>query len=97
MTQDEQRTSALVAACAREVSTHILAYAREAQLDSAAFLVNVAALLAASALAAQPEDQRLAASRHIQSVLRLVHCVRDEEEDANEHSQPRFVAPKALQ
>ena len=79
MTQDEQHASALVAACAKETSAHILAYARDAGLEPSSFLVNVAALLASSALAAQPEERLQEASRHIQNALGLVHCLRDEE------------------
>lgn len=79
MTQDEQQASALVATCAKEASAHILAYAREAEMEPLSFLVNVAAVLASSALAAQPEDRLLEASRHIQNALGLVHCLRDDE------------------
>jgi hypothetical protein len=78
MTPDECHVSALIAACAREASAHILAYARDAGLDRSAFLVNVAAVLASAALAAQPEDQLPAASRHIQNALGLVHCRRED-------------------
>lgn len=84
MTQDEYRLSVLVAACAKETSAQILAYARDAGLDPPSFLVNVAAVLASSALAAQPEEQLPAASRHIQSALGLVHCLR-EDEDTTTH------------
>lgn len=94
MTQDEQHLSTLVAACAKEASAHILAYADEAGLDRLSFLMNVAAVLASSALAAQPEDQLPAASRHIQNALGLVHCLR-EDEDARPHGA--FVAPDAWQ
>lgn len=94
MTQDEQHLIALVAACAKEASAHILAYADEAGLDRLSFLVNVAAVLASSALAAQPEDQLPAASRHIQNALGLVHCLR-EDEDARPHGD--FAAPDAWQ
>ena len=52
-----------------EPAPTILADARDAGLDPPSFLVNVAAVLASAALAAQPEDQRLAASRHIQNAL----------------------------
>ncbi|HOW62362.1 MAG TPA: hypothetical protein P5284_08800 [Candidatus Contendobacter sp.] len=78
MTPDERHVSALVAACAKEASTHILAYAHDAGLDPPSFLVNVAAVLASAALATQPEAQRLAASRHIQRALGLVHCLEDD-------------------
>ena len=46
MTPDEQQASALVAACAKEASSHILRYADEAGLDRLSFLVSVAAVLA---------------------------------------------------
>lgn len=82
MTQDERRASALVAACAKEASAHIFARAREAGLEPSSFLVSVAAVLASSALAAQPEDRLPEASRHIQSALGLVHCRRDDEHGA---------------
>ena len=78
MTPDERHVSTLVAACAKEASVHILAYAHDAGLDPPSFLVNVAAVLASAALAAQPEAQRLAASRHIQRALGLVHCLEDD-------------------
>lgn len=94
MTPDEQHVSVLVAACAKEASAHILAYAHDAGLDPPSFLVNVAAVLASSALAAQPEDQLPTASRHIQSALGLVHCLR-EDENATAHGNP--VAAKILQ
>ena len=81
MTDDDRHAGALVAACAKEVSAHILAYARDAGLDPPSFLVSVAAVLASSALAVQPEDQRPAASRHLQNALRLAHCPRDDEPD----------------
>jgi hypothetical protein len=96
MTQDEQHISALVAACAKETSAHILAYARDAGLDPPSFLVSVAAVLASAALAAQPEDQRLAASRHIQHALGLVHCLGDAE-DAAAIPPDGFATPEALQ
>ncbi len=79
MTEDEQHASALVAACAKEASALILTYAREAGLEPSSFLVNVAAVLASSALAAQPEDRLREASRHIQNALGMVHCLRDGE------------------
>ena len=94
MTPDEHHLSALGAACAKEASAHILAYARDAGLDSSAFLVNVAAVLASAALAAQPEAQRLAASRHLQHALGLVHCLGD---DAAAPVTGDFAAPEALQ
>ena len=94
MTSDERQVSALVAACAQETSAHILAYARNAGLDPPSFLVNVAVVLAAAALAAQPEDQRLAASRHIQHALGLIHCLGD---DAATPVTGDFAAPEALQ
>ncbi|HRX69596.1 MAG: hypothetical protein KDJ22_00750 [Candidatus Competibacteraceae bacterium] len=81
MTEDEQRASDFIAACAKEVSAYILRYADEAGLERSSFLVSVAAVLASSALAAQPEDQLGAASRHIQNALGLIHCLRDEEAD----------------
>lgn len=96
MTEDERHASALVAACAKEASAHILAYAREAGLEPPSFLVSVAAVLASSALAAQPEEQLAAASRHIQNALGLVHCLR-EDEDATSLSPESFAAPEALQ
>jgi len=96
MTADEQHISALVAACAQEASAHILAYARDAGLDPSSFLVSVAAVLASAALAAQREDQRLAASRHIQHALGLVHGLGEAEGEA---APPPggFAAPEALQ
>ncbi|HRD64518.1 MAG TPA: hypothetical protein PKY50_00010 [Candidatus Competibacter sp.] len=96
MTNNERHFGALVAACAKETSAHILAYARDAGLDPLSFLVNVAAVLASSALAAQPDDQLPAASRHIQNALGLVHCLQDDE---SETASPRdgFAAPEALQ
>lgn len=94
MTPDERHAGALVAACAKEASAHILAYARDAGLDPPSFLVSVAAVLASAALAAQPEDQLSAASRHIQNALGLVHC-RGEAKDATPHGD--FAAPEALQ
>ncbi len=95
MTPAERHISAQVAACAQEASAHILAHARAAGLDPLAFLVNVAAVLASAALAAQPEAQRLAASRHIQHALGLVHCLDDEEAAAT--SADSFTAPETLQ
>jgi hypothetical protein len=85
MTPDEQQASALVAVCAKEASAYILHYADDAGLDRLSFLVSVAAVLASSALAAQPEDQLQNASRHIQNALGLIHCLRDGE-DVNAHS-----------
>ena len=79
MTPEEQQASALVAACAKEASAYILHYADDAGLDRLSFLVSVAAVLASSALAAQPEDQLENASRHIQNALGLIHCLRDAE------------------
>jgi len=80
MTDEEQKnTSALIAACAKEASGYILSCAEQAGLDRLPFLVNVAAVLAASALAAQPQDQLAAASRHIQHALGLVHCRQEDE------------------
>ena len=94
MTPDERHVSALVAACAKEASTHIMAYAHDAGLDPPSFLVNVAAVLASAALAAQPEDERLAASRHIQhAALGLVHCLGDGAAPA----AGGFATPEALQ
>lgn len=94
MTEDERHAGALVAACAKEAGAHILAYARAAGLDPPSFLVSVAAVLASSALAAQPEEQLAAASRHIQNALGLVHCLR-EGEDATSLSPESFAAPEA--
>jgi len=97
MTQDEQRASDFIAACAKEASAYILRYADEAGLDRSSFLVSVAAVLASSALAAQPEDQLKAASHHIQSALGLIHCLRDEETDtAATASNDGFATPQAL-
>jgi hypothetical protein len=95
MTEDERHASALVAACAKEVGAHILAYAREAGLDPPSFLASVAAVLASSALAAQPEDPLAAASRHIQSALGRVHCLR-EKEDETRLPPEGFTAPATL-
>jgi hypothetical protein len=96
MTPDDQHISTLVAACAKEASAHILAYARDAGLDPPSFLVSVAAVLASAALAAQPEDQLPAASRHIQNALELVHC-RREDEDNGAIPPGGFPTPGALQ
>lgn len=87
MTPDEQQASALVAACAKEVSAYILNYAADAGLDKLSFLVSVASVLASSALAAQPEDQLSSASQHIQNALGLIHCLRDT--DALPHNGAR--------
>jgi hypothetical protein len=81
MTEDEQRASDFIAACAKETSAYILRYADEAGLDRSSFLVSVTAVLASSALAAQPEDQLEPASRHIRNALSLIHCLRDDEAD----------------
>ena len=78
-TDAEQYAQTLIAACARESSAQILAYAEQAGQDPLEFLMNVATVLAASALAAQPEEQLLAASRHLQHALGLVHCQRTED------------------
>lgn len=94
MIPDERHISTLVAACAKETSAHILAYAHDAGLDPPSFLVNVAAVLASAALVAQPEEQRLAASSHIQHALGLVHCLGD---DATAPAPVDFAAPGALQ
>ena len=59
MTPDEEKTSELIAACTKEVSTRILTTAQENGLEPLSFLVNVAAVLASSALAAQPENLSL--------------------------------------
>ena len=96
MTSDERHFSTLVAACAKETSAHILAYARDAGLDPAVFLINVAAVLASSALAAQPEEERLAASQHLQNALRLVHSL-EEKPAEPERSSDGFTAPGTLQ
>lgn len=97
MTKDEQLASELIAACAKEVSAYILRYADEAGLERLSFLVSVAAVLASSALAAQPEDQLSVASRHIQNALGLIHCLRDakptlpQDADAIDTSPPNLV------
>ena len=78
--QSEQQVNALVAACAKEVSAHTFNYATQAGLDPLAFLVNVAAVLASSALAAQSEEQLAAAAAHIRHAIGLVHCVDDDDE-----------------
>lgn len=96
MTKDEQLASDLIAACAKEVSAHILRYADDAGLDRLSFLVSVTAVLASSALAAQPENQLSAASQHIQNALGLIHCLRDEA-DQSLPANEDFPAPKALQ
>ena len=96
MTSDEKYVSTLVATCAKEASAHILAYARDADLDPPSFLVSVAAVLASAALAAQPEEQRPAASRHIQNALGLVHCQR-KDGDGAAAAHGDFPAPDALQ
>ncbi|MCC6133839.1 MAG: hypothetical protein LM550_15760 [Candidatus Contendobacter sp.] len=83
MTEEEQNASVLIAACAKEASGYILSCAEQAGLDRLAFLLNVSAVLAASALAAQPQDQLAAASQHIQDALGLVHC--REEADPARH------------
>ena len=80
MAPDEHHASASIAAGAQEASAHLLACARDAGRDPASFLVSVAAVRASSALAAQPEDQLAAASRHIQHALGLVHCMRENED-----------------
>lgn len=92
MTSDEQHASALVAACAKAVSAHILHDADAAGVDRLSFLVSVAAVLASSALAAQPEDQLQSASRHLQNALGLIHCLRDAE-DAGAHSHGHSPKP----
>ena len=96
MTEDEQRTSILITDCTKEVSAHILNYADAAGLDRLSFLINVAAVLASSALAAQPEDQLPMASRHIQNALGLVHCLREAEDPATIHNHS-FAAPETFQ
>ncbi len=78
MTEEEQNASTLIAACAKEASGYIISCAEQAGLDRLSFLMNVSAVLAASALAAQPQDQLAAASQHIQTVLGLVHCREDD-------------------
>lgn len=83
MTEEEQNASVLIAAYAKEASGYILSCAEQAGLDRLAFLLNVSAVLAASALAAQPQDQLAAASQHIQDALGLVHC--REEADPARH------------
>ena len=83
MTEEEQNASVLIAACAKEASGYILSCAEQAGLDRLACLLNVSAVLAASALAAQPQDQLAAASQHIQDALGLVHC--REEADPARH------------
>lgn len=79
MNQDQAEMSAIVAACAKEVSAYILNRAAQAEQDQLAFLVNVAALLSASALAAQPEERLAEASAHMQKALGLIHCRDDDE------------------
>ena len=89
MNQEEQLISTLVATCAKEVSSYILSYAKNADLESTSFLVNVATVLVSSALSAQPNEQLLAASRHIQQSLRLVPCLQDENNKSdNYHDSP---------
>ncbi|NJM11904.1 MAG: hypothetical protein HC889_08530 [Synechococcaceae cyanobacterium SM1_2_3] len=77
------------------MSTRILTTAQENKLEPLSFLVNVAAVLASSALAAQPENQLQTASRHIQDALGLVHCLRDDE-TAPSANKP-LINAKALQ
>ena len=96
MTLDEEKISTLIAACAKEVSTRILTTAQEKELEPLSFLVNVAAVLASSALAAQPENQLQTASRHIQDTLGLVHCLRDDNETTPSENKP-LINAKALQ
>ena len=97
MTQDEQNASAVIADCAKEISARILAAADNAGLERASFLINVTAVLAASALAAQPESQQPAASRHIQNALGLVHCLQGAENEAVTLPNSGFAAPDGLQ
>ena len=96
MTEDEQRASERIADCAKVVSARILSDADEAGLDRLSFLMNVATVLASSALAAQPEDQLQGASRHLQNALRLVHCLQDAAEPI-EPTNDGFSAPETLQ
>ncbi len=96
MTKDEHHTSTVIADCAKDVSVRILAAADAAGLDPLSFLVNVTAVLASSALAAQPDHQLAEASRHIQNALGLVHCLR-EPEDATVPASGSLTAPEGLQ
>lgn len=96
MTEDEQRANERIANCAKAVSARILNDADEAGLDRLSFLVNVAAVLASSALAAQPEDQLQAASRHLQNALRLVHCLQDAP-DSIDSLSGGLATPESLQ
>jgi hypothetical protein len=96
MTEDEQRANEQIADCAKAVSARILSDADKAGLDRLSFLVNVAAVLASSALAAQPEDQLQGASRHLQNALRLVHCLEDAPDPINSLDGD-FTAPETLQ
>lgn len=84
MTQDERQACDLIAKCAKEVSARILRTAEGAGLDRLSFLVSVAAVLASSALAAQPEEHLKSASRHLQNALGLVHCLREKDETVAE-------------
>jgi hypothetical protein len=96
MTPDEQHASSVIAHCAKEISARILAAADDAGLERSSFLLNVTAVLAASALAAQPESQRQAASRHIQNALGLVHCLQGDGDPATLPNSG-FTAPDGLQ
>lgn len=75
---EEERYRALIADCAKDLSHRIFATADQAGIDRGAFLMNIATVLASSALAAQPEDQLAAASQHLQSALGLIHCQQEE-------------------
>lgn len=74
----EAAVSAAVAACTKEVSAHIFQYAHQTGHEPLSFLVNVAAVLAASALAAQPEERLAEAAAHMRHGIGLVHCVDDD-------------------
>lgn len=96
MTEDQQRANELIADCAKAVSARILSDADEAGLDRLSFLMNVATVLASSALAAQPDDQLQGASRHLQNALRLVHCLQ-ESPDPIDPPNSSFTIPETLQ
>lgn len=80
MTSDERHASALIAACAKEASAHILAYAREAGLDPPSFFPKIAAVLVlgfdspaggSTARRVPPHPKRLG----------LVDCLRGKEDE----------------
>lgn len=95
MTKDEQYASEVIADCAKEINIRIFTAADNAGLDRLSFMLNVAAVLASSALVAQPEEQLQAASRYIQNALGLVHCLRNAENAPA--ADNRFTASEALQ